>query len=115
METDTYLFREEAYLTISTVNKLFKYMGFVSKQNPDYNSFQGFIATMFRGLVERKISPAMVYNWLTLQVYWSLCQYEYNKELDVCQVIEYLNKLFHVLWTNCPFGNHTHNLSTLVM
>ena len=58
-------------------------MGFVSKQNPDYNSFQGFIATMFRGLVEIKISPAMVYNWLTHQVYWSLCQYEYNKELDV--------------------------------
>ena len=38
---------------------------------------------MFRGLVERKISPAMVYHWLTHQVYWSLCQYEYNKELDV--------------------------------
>ena len=58
-------------------------MGFVSKQNPDYNSFQGFIAAMFRGLVERKIPPAMVYHWLTHQVYWSLCQYEYNKELDV--------------------------------
>ena len=58
-------------------------MGFVSKQNPDYNSFQGFIATMFRGLVERKISPAIVYHWLTHQVYWSLCQYEYNKEQDV--------------------------------
>ena len=75
--------REEAYLTIYIVSKLFKYMGFVSKQNPDYNSFQGFIATMFRGLVERKISPAMVYHWLTHQVYWFLCQYEYNKELDV--------------------------------
>ena len=36
-----------------------------------------------RGLVERKISPAMVYHWLTHQVYWSLYQYEYNKELDV--------------------------------
>ena len=81
-ETDAYLMREKAYLTISAVSKLFKYMGFDSKQNPDYNSFQGFIATMFRGLVERKISPAMVYHWLTHQVYWSLCQYEYNKELD---------------------------------
>ena len=48
LETDAYLLREEAYLTISIVSKLFKYMGFVSKQNPDYNSFQGFIATMFR-------------------------------------------------------------------
>ena len=83
LETDAYLLREEAYLTISIVSKLFKYMGFVSKQNPDYNSSQRFIATMFRGLVERKISPAMVYHWLTHQVYWSLCQYEYNKELDV--------------------------------
>ena len=82
LETDTYLLRE-AYLTISIVSKLFKYMGFVSKQNPDYNSFQGFIATIFRGLVERKISLAMVYHWLTHQVYWSLCHYEYNKELDV--------------------------------
>ena len=57
--------------------------GFVSKQNPDYNSFQGFITTMFRGLVERKISHAMMYHWLTHQVYWTLCQYEYNKEIDV--------------------------------
>ena len=83
LETEAYLLREEAYLTISIVSKLFKYMGFVSKQNPDYNSFQEFIATKFRGLVQRKISPAMVYHWLTHQVYWSLCQYEYNKELDV--------------------------------
>ena len=83
LETDAYLLREEVYLTVSIVSKLFKYMGFVSKQNPDYNPFQGFIATMFKGLVERKISPAMVYHWLTHQVYWSLCQYEYKKELDV--------------------------------
>ena len=83
LETDAYLLREDAYLTISIVSKLFRYMGFVSKQNPDYNSFQGFTATMFRGQVERKISPAMVYHWLTHQVYWSLCQYEYNKEIDV--------------------------------
>ena len=81
--TDAYPLREEAYLTISTVSKLFKYMGFVTKQSPDYNSFQGYISTMFRGLVERKITPVMVYHWLTHQVYWSLCQYEYNKELDV--------------------------------
>ena len=83
LETEAYLLREEAYLTISIVSKLFKYMGFVSKQNPDYNSFQEFIATMFRGLVERRISPVMVYHWLTHQAYWSPCQYVYNKELDI--------------------------------
>ena len=83
LETDAYLLREEAYLTISTVSKHFKYLGFVTKQSPDYNSFQGYISTMFRGLVERKITPAMVYHWLTHQVYWSLCQYEGNKEMDV--------------------------------
>ena len=33
----------------------------------------------------------------------------------ICQVIEYLNILFHALWTNCPFSNRAHNLSTLVM
>ena len=83
LETDAYLLREEAYLTISTVSKHFKYLGFVTKQCPDYNSFQGYISTMFRGLVKRKITPAMVYHWLTHQVYWSLCQYEGNKEMDV--------------------------------
>ena len=83
LETDAYLMREEAYLTISTVNKHFRHLGFITKQSPDYNSFQGYISTMFRGLVERKITPAMVYHWLTHQMYWSLCQYEGNKEMDV--------------------------------
>ena len=83
LETDAYLMREEAYLTISTVNTLFRHLGFITKQSPDYNSFQRYISTMFRGLVERKITPAMVYHWLTHQMYWSLCQYESNKEMDV--------------------------------
>ena len=82
LETDAYLMRE-AYLTISIVNKLFKHFGFITKQSPDYNSFQGFISTIFRGLVERKITPAMMYHWLTHQMYWSLCQYDSNKEMDV--------------------------------
>ena len=47
------------------------------------NSFQGHISTMFRGLVERKITPAMVYHCLTHQMYWFPCQYEGNKEMDV--------------------------------
>ena len=34
LETDAYLMREEAYLTISTVSKLFKYLGFVTKLIP---------------------------------------------------------------------------------
>ena len=82
-ETDAYLMREEAYLTISTVNKLFRHFGFITKQSPDYNLFQGYISTMFRGLVERKITPAMVNHWLTHQMYWALCQYESNTEMDV--------------------------------
>ena len=83
LETDAYLMREEAYLTISTVNKLFKHFGFITKQSPDYNSFQGFISTIFRGLVERKITPAMIYQWLTHQMFWALCQYDTNKEIEV--------------------------------
>ena len=83
LETDAYLMREEAYLTISTVNKLLRHFGFITKQSLDYNSFQGYISTMFRGLVERKITPAMVYHWLTHQMYWSLCQYDSNTEIDV--------------------------------
>ena len=83
LETDAYLLREEAYLTISIIHKLFKNFGFITKQSPDYNSFQGFISTIFRGLVERKITPAMMYHWLTHQMFWSLCQYDSNKEMDV--------------------------------
>ena len=83
LEMDAYLMREEAYLTNSIVNKLFKHFGFITKQSPDYNSFQGFISTIFRGLVERKITPAMMYHWLTHQMYWSLCQYDSNKEMDI--------------------------------
>ena len=83
LETDAYLLREEAYLTISIIHKLFKHFGFITKQSPDYNSFQGFISTTFRGLVERKITPAMIYHWLTHQMFWSLCEYDSNKEMDV--------------------------------
>ena len=83
LENDAYLKREEAYLTIATVSKLFKHLEFVSQQHPDYNSFQDLITIMFQGLVERKIAPAMVYHWLTHQMFWSLCQYEESREFDV--------------------------------
>ena len=86
------------------VSKLFKHMGFISKQHPDYKSFQGLISTMFQGLVERKISPAMVYHWLTHQVYWSLCQYEYNKELDVLTDVILLYREFNPA-TKPPYEN----------
>ena len=83
LETDAYLMREEAYLTISTMNKLFRHFGFITKQSPDYHSFQTFISTIFRGLVERKITPAMIYQWLILQMFWALCQYDTNQEIEV--------------------------------
>ena len=47
LDSEIYLKREEAYLIISIVSKLFKHMGFISKQHPDYKSFQGLISTMF--------------------------------------------------------------------
>ena len=43
LENDAYLKREEAYLTIATVSKLFKHLEFVSQHHPDYNSFQDLI------------------------------------------------------------------------
>ena len=82
-ENYVYLKREEAYLTIATVSKLFKHLEFVSQQHPDYNSFQDLITIMFQGMVERKIAPAMVYHWLTHQMFWFLCQYEDSREFDV--------------------------------
>ena len=82
-ENEAYLKREEAYLTIATVSKLFKHLEFVSQHHPNYNSFQDLITIVFQGLVERKIIPAMVYHWLTHQIFWCLCEYEENREFDV--------------------------------
>ena len=95
LENDAYLKREEAYLTIATVSKLFQHLEFVSQQQPDYNSFQDLITIMFQGLVERKISPAMVYHWLTHQMFWSLCQYEDNREFDVLTDVILLYREFN--------------------
>ena len=80
---DAYQQREEAYLTVATVRKLFKHLEFVTQHHLDYNSFQDLITIMFQGLVERKITPAMVYHWLTHQIFWSLCEYEENTVFDV--------------------------------
>ena len=95
LENDAYLKREEAYLTIATVSKLFKHLEFVSQQLPDYNSFQDLITIMFQGLVERKIAPAMVYHWLTHQMFWSLCHYEDNREFDALTDVILLYREFN--------------------
>ena len=95
LENDAYQKREEAYLIIATVSKLFKHLEFVSQHHPDYNSFQDLITIMFQGLVERKISPAMVYHWLTHQIFWSLCEYEENKEFDVLTDVIHLYREFN--------------------
>ena len=95
LENDAYLKREEAYLTIATVTKLFKHLEFVSQQHPDYNSFQDLITIMFQGLVERRIAPAMVYHWLTHQMFWSLCQYEDSREFDVLTDVILLYREFN--------------------
>ena len=95
LENDAYLKREEAYLTIATVSKLFKHLEFVSQHHPNYNSFQDLITIMFQGLVERKIIPAMVYHWLTHQIFWCLCEYEENREFDVLTDVILLYREFN--------------------
>ena len=96
LENDAYLKREEAYLTIATVSKLFKHLEFVSQHHPNYNSFQDLITIMFQGLVERKIIPAMVYHWLTHQIFWCLCEYEENREFDVLTDVILLYREFNL-------------------
>ena len=94
-ENDAYLKREEAYLTIATVSKLFKHLELVSQHHPNYNSFQELITIMFQGLVEKKITPAMVYHWLTHQLFWCLCEYEENREFDVLTDVMLLYREFN--------------------
>ena len=94
-ENDAYQKREEAYLIIATVSKLFKHLEFVSQHHPKYNFFQDLIKIMFQGLVERKIIPAMVYHWLTHQIFWSLCEYEENREFDVLTDVILLYREFN--------------------
>ena len=95
LENDAYQQREEAYLTVATVKKLFTHLEFVSQHHLDYNSFQDLITIMFQGLVERKIIPAMVYHWLTHQIFWSLCEYEENTEFDVLTDVILLYREFN--------------------
>ena len=77
------------------MSKLFKHLKFVSQHHPNYNSFQDLITIMFQGLVERKIIPAMVYHWLTHQIFWCLCEYEENREFDVLTDVILLYREFN--------------------
>ena len=84
LDSEVYLKREESYLMVSLILKMYKHMGLVQKHHADYKAFQSFLITIFQGLVERKITAAMVYHWLTHQMYWSLWQYGlYDNQLDV--------------------------------
>ena len=94
-DIDTFLKREEAYLTIATVCKLYKHLKIVSKNHPNYKSFQKLISIMFQGIVESKISPVMVHTWLTHQMFWSLCEYEENREFDVLTDVMLLYREFN--------------------
>ena len=94
-ENDAYQKREEAYLTIATVSKLFKHLKFVSKHHPNYQFFQKLITIMFQGMMENKIGPVMVYHWLTHQIFWSLCEYEENREFDVLTDVILLYREFN--------------------
>ena len=94
-DNDAYLKREEAYLTIATVSKLYKHLKIVSKHHPNYNSFQKLITIMFQGIIESKISPVMVHHWLTHQIFWSLCEYEENREFDVLTDVMLLYREFN--------------------
>ena len=78
LDSEVYLKREVSYFMVSLILKMYKHMGLVMKHHTDYKAFQSFLSTIFQGLVERKISAAMVYHWLTHQIYWALCQYQIN-------------------------------------
>ena len=94
-DNDAYQKREEAYLTIAMVSKLFKHLKVVSKHHPNYNSFQKLITIMFQGIIESKISPVMVHHWLTHQIFWSLCEYEEDREFDVLTDVMLLYREFN--------------------
>ena len=91
LDPEVYLEKEKPYLMVSLVLKMYKHMGLVQKHHTDYKAFQSFLNTIFQGLV----SAAMVYHWLTHQMYWSLCQYQlHDTQLDVLLDVIILNREF---------------------
>ena len=83
-DLEAYAEREEAYLMIAVLFKMFKRMDLVSEIQPDYKHFQTLLSTIFQGIMEKKISCGMVFHWLSHQMYWALCEQEaYNLQTDV--------------------------------
>ena len=101
-DVEDYAEREEAYLMIAVLFKVFRRMDLVNEAQPDYKHFQTLLSTIFQGIVEKKISCDMVFYWLSHQMYWALCQQEvYNLELDVLTDVVLLLCIFpRVLFPN---------------
>ena len=94
-DVEDYAKREEAYLMIAVLFKMFKRMDLVNEIQPDYEHFQTLLSTIFQGIVEKKISCGMVFHWLSHQMYWALCQQEvYNLQLDVLTDVVLLYREF---------------------
>ena len=94
-DVEDYAEREEAYLMIAVLFKMFRRMDLVNEAQPDYKHFQTLLSTIFQGIVEKKISCDMVFYWLSHQMYWALCQQEvYNLELDVLTDVVLLYREF---------------------
>ena len=94
-DVEDYAEREEAYLMIAVLFKMFRRMDLVNGAQPDYKHFQTLLSTIFQGIVEKKISCDMVFYWLSHQMYWALCQQEvYNLELDVLTDVVLLYREF---------------------
>ena len=94
-EVEDYAEREEAYLMIAVLFKMFRRMDLVNEAQPDYKHFQTLLSTIFQGIVEKKISCDMVFYWLSHQMYWALCQQEvYNLQLDVLTDVVLLYREF---------------------
>ena len=94
-DVEDYAEREEAYLMIAVLFKMFRRMDLVNEAQPDYKHFQTLLSTIFQGIVGKKISCDMVFYWLSHQMYWALCQQEvYNLELDVLTDVVLLYREF---------------------
>ena len=94
-DVEDYAEREEAYLMIAVLFKMFKRLDLVNEAQPDYKHFQTLLSTIFQGIVEKKISCDMVFYWLSHQMYWALCQQEvYNLQLDVLTDVVLLYREF---------------------
>ena len=95
-DLEAYAEREEAYLMIAVLFKMFKRMDLVNEIQPDYKHFQTLLlSTIFQGIMEKRISCGMVFHWLSHQMYLALCQQEvYNLQIDVLTDVVLLYREF---------------------